>query len=254
MTRDSGILDLDAMFTLSYGMYVVSSHDGSKLNGMLINAITQVTDSPPRIAIAINKQSLTQEYITASGTFAVSVLGESAPRRLITGFGFRSGHNVEKFADVFHKIGETGCPILGEHALAFIEAEVETALDCDTHSLFVGQVVHCEIIGTGRPMTYSYYREVLGGKTPPTAPTYRASRAAHHVAPGPDAGATQTATQSKENVNMGRYTCDLCGYVYDPAVGDPENGVLAGTAFTDLPDDWVCPECGAAKDDFSPEE
>ena len=235
-------LDLDAFFTLNYGLYVVTSHRGESLNGQISNTVMQVTDAPPRLATAVNRKALTHELIADSGTFAVTVLAESAPMRLIGLFGFKSGRDTDKLAQVAHDVGQTGCPIVRDHALAAVEARVESALDCGTHTVFVGEAVGARILGQGRPMTYAYYREVLGGKTPPTAPTYRASAVAR---PRPE---------GQESSTMGKYECDVCGYIYDPAQGDPENDIAPGTAFEDLPDDWVCPDCGAGKDEFSPED
>ncbi|MCD6365079.1 MAG: rubredoxin [Planctomycetes bacterium] len=232
-------MNLDAMFTLNYGLYVVTSQRNGHLNGQISNAIMQVTDTPPRLAAAINKDSLTHEFIYAGGVFGVSVLSESAPKKLISLFGFRSGRDTDKFAQVAYEIGPAGCPVVREHSLACMDVRVETSLDRGTHTVFLGEVTGARIIGRGKPMTYAYYREVLGGKTPPTAPTYRAS------------GTPDPRKQRKETSNMEKYVCDVCGYIYDPAVGDSDNGVEAGTAFNDLPDDWVCPECGAGKEDFS---
>ena len=235
-------LDLHALFTLGYGLYIVTSRKDGRRNGQVSNAVMQVTDTPPRLAAAVNKGSLTHELISESGVFAVSVLAESAPMKLIGLFGFRSGRSTDKLSQVSHEAGSTGCPIVRDHALACTEVRVETAVDCGTHTVFIGEVVAARIIGRGRPMTYAYYREVLGGKTPPTAPTYRASNAA------------RPRKARKELSAMDKYVCDVCGYVYDPAAGDPDNGVEPGTAFEDLPDEWVCPECGVGKDEFSPAE
>ena len=106
-----------------------------------------------------------------------------------------------------------------------------------THTLFIAGIVACETLGNGaEPMTYAYYRDVKHGRTPKSAATY------HEQKPG-----QQTAKGAGQ---MKKYKCLMCGYVYDPAVGDPDNGVEAGTAFEDLPDDWVCPDCGAGKDEF----
>ena len=234
--------DLDALLALGYGLYIVTSHRDGRLSGQISNAVMQVTDDPARLATAVNADSLTHEFIRGSGAFAVTVLAESADMKLIRLFGFRSGRDVDKLSQVPHEIGPTGCPIVRDHTLAWVEAQVERALDCGTHTIFVGRVGSGRIIGRGRPMTYAYYREVLGGKTPPTAPTYRAS------------GTTKPSKQSKETASMDKYVCDVCGYVYDPAVGDPENDIEPDTAFASLPDDWVCPECGAGKDEFSPTE
>ncbi len=235
-------LDLGALFTLGYGLYIVTSHKDGRLSGQISNAVMQVTDTPPRLAAAVNKNSLTHEFVTGSGVFAVTVLAESAPKKLIGLFGFRTGRDTDKFSQVSHEISPTGCPIVRDHAIACMDVRVETAVDCGTHTVFVGEIVGSRIIGRGTPMTYAYYREVLGGKTPPTAPTYTAGMA------------RKPRKQTKESPNMQKYVCDLCGWVYDPAVGDPDGGVEPNTAFEDLPDDWVCPECGAGKKDFSPVE
>ena len=233
-------LNLAAMLTLNYGLYVVSSCSDKRLNGQISNTVMQVTDTPPRLATAINKKSLTHEFLCSSGVFAVTVLAESAPKELIRLFGFRSGRDIEKFSQVSYEIDPTGCPVVREHSLASMDVRVEKTLDCGTHTVFVGEVITARIIGRGKPMIYAYYREVLGGKTPPTAPTYRAS------------GTPNLRKHTKETSNMEKYVCEVCGYVYDPAVGDPDNAVEPGTAFENLPDDWVCPECGAGKDEFSP--
>jgi len=239
-------LDRDVLLTINYGLYIVSSCKTGCLNGQISNAIMQVTDRPPRLAAAINKGSLTHECISDTGTFAITVLSQSAPRKLIGLFGFHSGRDTDKLSQVSWQAGVTGSPIVRDHALAYMEVRVQQSLDCGTHTVFVGEVVAGRIIGRGTPMTYAYYREVLGGKTPPTAPSYRT----------PDTTETESAggKKTKENATMKKYICDVCGYVYDPDVGDPDNGIKAGTAFEDLPDDWLCPECGAGKDEFSPAE
>jgi len=235
-------VDLDALLTLGYGLYVVTSHKDGRVNGQISNAVMQVTDTPPRLAAAVNKGSLTHAFVSASGVFAVTVLSESAPMKLIGLFGFRSGRDTNKLSQVSCEIGPTGCPIVRDHALACAEVRVDATLDCGTHTIFIGEVVGARIIGRGTPMTYAWYREVLGGKTPPTAPTYRAG------------GGATPPKEKKETPNMKKYVCDVCGYVYDPGAGDPDNGIEPGTAFEDLPDDWVCPECGVGKDQFSPSE
>ncbi len=234
---ESGI-DLQALFTLSYGVYVLSSRKGDRVNGQISNTVMQVAGTPPQVAVAVNKAALTHDFMESSGVFAVTVLGESAPMKLIGLFGFKSGRVVDKFADVGYSPGTTGCPIVSDHALAYVEAKVTCTLDCGTHTLFVGEIVGAKRTAAGRPMTYAYYREVLRGKTPPTAPTYGASLSA-----GP-------SDKREGSSRMKRYVCEVCGYVYDPEKGDPESGVEPGIAFEDLPDDWVCPVCGAAKGQF----
>ena len=243
MTDDDAMLDLGALFTLSYGLYIVSSRSGERMNGQISNAVMQVTDTPPKIAAAVNKGSLTHEFIVESGTFGVTVLGEGAPMELIGLFGFKSGRDVEKFARVPHRVGVTGCPVVMEHAVACVEARVTGSADCGTHTIFIGEVADARVTGAGRPMTYAYYREVLRGKTPPTAPTYRAS-----------SGGAGKALPREEESGMKKYVCEVCGWVYDPSEGEPNAGVEPGTAFEDLPEDFVCPVCGAGKDQFAPED
>lgn len=232
-------MDVDALFTLSYGVYVLASRKGDRVNGQISNTVMQVTDTPPQVAVAVNKTSLTHDFIVSSGVFAVTVLAESAPMKLIGLFGFKSGRDVDKFADVGCSPGVTGCPVVSDHALAYIEAKVTRTLDCGTHTVFIGEVVDAKRTAEGRPMTYAYYREVLRGKTPPTAPTYRASASA------------ELTDKGEGSSDVKKYVCEVCGYVYDPEKGDPESGVEPGIPFEKLPDDWVCPVCGAAKSEFS---
>ena len=167
---------VDALLTLSYGLYVVSSRDDGRVNGQLANAVMQVTDTPPRLAAAVNKTALTHEFITESGAFSVVSLAESTPMEFIGTFGFRSGRNTDKFSGLRVETGITGSPIVLDHALACIEARVSGSYDAGTHTVLIGDVVASRILASGVPMTYAYYREVLRGKTPPTAPTYRAHR------------------------------------------------------------------------------
>ncbi|MHC5053701.1 MAG: rubredoxin [Planctomycetota bacterium] len=250
---DDATLDLGALFTLSYGLYIVSSRSGDRLNGQISNAVMQVTDTPPKVAAAVNKESLTHEFIAGSRKFAVTVLGESAPMELIGLFGFRSGRDVDKFAGVAHRIGVTGCPLVLEHAVACVEARVSCAADCGTHTVFIGEVADARVAGEGRPMTYAYYREVLRGKTPPTAPTYRVSAAAADRGSAEAERTPSGAAQREGEAEMKKYVCEVCGWIYNPEDGDTNAGVDPGVAFEDLPDDYVCPVCGAGKDQFSPE-
>ncbi|MEE9455598.1 MAG: flavin reductase, partial [bacterium] len=219
--------------------YVVTSCADGKANGQIANTVIQVTADPARIAVALNKENLTHEYVSRSGVFGVSVLDKETPTPFIGLFGFKSGRDVDKLAEVEHKEGSSGCPVVTENALAVIEAGVVGTLDVGTHTIFVGDVVAGEVLRDGEPLTYAYYRDAKKGKAPKTAPTYRA--------PPP------AAAKARSDVKMQKYVCRVCGYVYDPAAGDPDNGVAPGTAFEDLPDDWVCPVCGAAKDQFEPE-
>ena len=235
------MLDLESLFNLSYGMCIVSSKKDGEFNACIVNTVFQVTPEPPTVAVSINKENLTHEYIAESKVFAISILAEGAPLEFIGRFGFRTGRDIDKFEEVNCKIGQAGVPIVTENTVAFLEAEVTESIDVETHTLFIGKITACETIDQSKiPMTYNYYRDVKGGRTPRTAATY--------IKQKPRAKSEQGATEMK------KYKCLICGYIYDPTVGDPDNGIVAGTAFEDLPDDWVCPECGAGKGEFEPIE
>lgn len=236
----NGEIDLQALCSLTYGLYIVTSHNEEKLNGQIANTVVQVAMEPPRIAVSISPKNLTHEYIAKSGVFAVSVLEEATPMKLIGLFGFRSGREIDKLSQVAFKKSDSGCPIVTENALSVIEAKVIGQVDVSSHTIFIADVTAAEALRQGRPLTYAYYQECKMGKTPESAPTFR-----------PHAQTWETAGGEKQ---MQKYVCDVCGYVYDPAVGDPENDVAPGTSFEDLPDDWTCPVCGVGKDQFSPEE
>jgi ferric-chelate reductase [NAD(P)H] len=164
--------DRRAFRDLSYGLYIVTSRDGNRLNGQIVNTVIQVTSEPARVAVIVNKQNLTHEFISRSGLFGVSVLDESAPMTFLGLFGFRSGRDVDKLSQVQFKIGVAGCPLVVEHALSVLEARVIDQIDLGTHTIFIGDTVNAEVLKEGRPLTYRYYQEFLKGKAPATAPTY----------------------------------------------------------------------------------
>jgi ferric-chelate reductase [NAD(P)H] len=164
--------DRRAFRDLSYGLYIVTSVDGDRLNGQIVNTVIQVTSDPARVAVIVNKQNLTHEFIVKSRLFGVSVLDESAPMTFLGVFGFRSGREVDKLSQVQFKIGVTGCPLVLEHALSVLEAKVIDQIDLGTHTIFIGDTVNAEVLQEGRPLTYRYYQEFLKGKAPATAPTY----------------------------------------------------------------------------------
>jgi flavin reductase (DIM6/NTAB) family NADH-FMN oxidoreductase RutF/rubredoxin len=234
-------MDVKALGLCSYGLYVVTSRRGDKLNGQIANTVFQVTPNPPTIAVSINRSNLTHEFISASKVLSASIISTEAPMTFIGKWGFKSGRDIDKFADGSFRIGKTGAPIVLDYALAFIEAEIIDSLDVGTHTIFVGKVVDCDVLKEGEPMTYAYYHQVKGGKTPPKAATYM----------GPDKAAQTPETETKRMI---KYRCTVCGYIYDPKAGDPDSGVKPGTSFDDVPADWVCPVCGVGKDQFEPAE
>ncbi len=228
-------MDLRALYPITYGLYVVGSRKGDKINAQIANTVIQVCSEPPTISVCINKGNLTHECIKASKVFTVSVLAQDTPLNFIGNFGFKSGRDVNKFENVKYKLGQTKAPIVTEHALSVMEAKVVNEADAGTHTIFVGELVAAEVLKEGEPMTYAYYRQVKRGTTPKTAPSY----------------VEQKKEKEKEvDTKLAKYKCSVCGYIYDPSKGDPDNGIKPGTPFEKLPDDWTCPVCGASKSEF----
>ena len=225
-----------AFFKLSYGLCIITAGRGDgKHNGQIANTVFQVTSEPATIAVSINKLNYTHECIAESKCFAVSILEEAAPMTLIGQFGFKCGRDFNKFNGIAVRTGQTGVPIVTDHACAFIEAKVINAFDCGTHTIFLGKVLECDLLAGGEPMTYAYYHQIKGGTAPKTAPTYQAET------PKPGAPAAAKAV---------RYRCLLCAYLYDPEGPDSKH---PHTPFEDLPETWNCPVCGAPKKQFEKE-
>ena len=231
-------MDLKALFKLSYGVYVVTSKKDNRINGQIANTVFQVTSEPPTVAVSINKNNLTHNFIKESRVFAASVLCEETSLTFIGRFGFKSGRDTDKFEGIHYKIGETGAPIVLDNAVSYLEARVTKQMDVGTHTIFVGEVANADVVAEHKVcMTYDYYHQIKGGKTPKAAATYLDEN--------------KTEEKPKEAVGkMAKYRCTVCGYIYEPEMGDPDGGIKPGTAFEDIPDDWVCPICGAAKDQF----
>jgi flavin reductase (DIM6/NTAB) family NADH-FMN oxidoreductase RutF/rubredoxin len=227
-------MNLRTLWKISYGLYIVSSKRGAAYNGQIANTVFQLTADPPLIGACINKHNLTHEFVDESKVFAVSILSQNAPMQFIGLFGFKGGRDVDKFRDVKFKIAKTGAPIVQDNTIGYLECEVINKIDTGTHTLFIGKLVDAEIISEEKPMTYDYYHRVLKGEVPKTATTY----------------IEQKQDILKKEGKMTKYRCTVCGYIYDPAQGDPESDIQPGTPFEELPSDWVCPTCGATKDQF----
>ena len=151
----------------SYGLYIVTSADGEKRNGLVINTAFQVSAAPAKIAVCVCKNSYTHDVILKSNVFAVMPLEQETPMVFIGNFGFRTGRNFDKFANVPCTPGKTGAPVVKEHVLSCTEARVEQTVDVGTHTLFIGNVVDGQIFKPqGTPLTYEYYHTVIKGKTP----------------------------------------------------------------------------------------
>ena len=150
-------LDPTALFTLSYGLYVLTAREGGRDLGCIVNTVTQLTENPTRIAVSVNKQNFTNEVIQRTGLFNVSVLTEAAPMDLFRHFGFQSGRDVDKFAGRTDPVSENGLRYIGGPANALISGKVEQAIDCGTHMLYIALVTEARKLSDAPSMTYAYY-------------------------------------------------------------------------------------------------
>lgn len=149
-----------AMYKIPYGLYVLTSREGDKDNGCIINTVGQVTTSPNRITFAVNKQNLTHDMVLKTGVFNVSTLSEAAPFSVFQNFGFQSGRTADKFAefgDVYRS--ENGIYYLTNYVNSFISGKIVTATDLGTHTLFLADVTDAEVLGSEESMTYAFYQK-----------------------------------------------------------------------------------------------
>ena len=176
--------DLSALFKIGYGLYVVTSHDGKKDNGLIVNTVTQLTSSPNRVAVAINKQNYSHHVIRQTGKMNVNCLSVEAPFSVFEHFGFQTGRTVDKFASYDDlKRSDNGLIILPSYINAVMSLEVENYLDLGTHGLFICLVTEARVMSDKDTMTYTYYQK--------------------NVKPKPD-------TEGKKG-----FVCTVCGYVYE---------------------------------------
>jgi flavin reductase (DIM6/NTAB) family NADH-FMN oxidoreductase RutF len=175
--------DLSALFNIGYGLYVVTSNDGNKDNGLIVNTVTQVTSSPNRVAVAISKDNYSHHVIKQTGKMNINCLTTDAPFKVFESFGFRSGRNVNKFEGCEPLRADNGLVFLPRYINSFMSLKVEDYVDLDTHGLFICSVTEARVLSDKETMTYSYYLE--------------------NVKPKPE-------TEGKKG-----YVCKICGYVYE---------------------------------------
>ena len=247
-------MDNKAMNFISYGLYVLTSSDGKKAGGCIINTLSQVTSTPVRVSVTVNKSNLTCEMIRESGIFNVSMLDQTADFAVFKHFGFQSGRTADKFADYDYKLAENGIPYIIQNTCAFISCKVAETVDLGTHLMFIADVTAAETLSGNAPMTYAYYHA--------------------YVKPKPEASASEAAGE--------RWICNICGYIYeghlpddficplckhgaadfsridDPAASSEKQSdkwicTVCGYVYEgEIPDDYTCPVCGVGKDQFKP--
>ena len=175
--------DFSALFKIGYGLYVVTSHDGKRDNGLIVNTVSQVTSSPKRIAVCINKENYSHHIIKQTGMMNVNCLSVDAPFSVFESFGFRSGRTADKFAGLEPLRSDNGLAFLPQYINSFMSLKVEQIVDLDTHSMFICSVTEARVMSDKDTMTYTYYQE--------------------HVKPKPN-------TEGKKG-----WVCKVCGYVYE---------------------------------------
>ena len=182
-SEDANKNDPTALFNIGYGLYVVTSNDGKKDNGLIVNTVTQVTNMPNRIAVTINKENYSHHVIKMSGKMNVNCLTVEAPFSVFETFGFVSGRNVDKFADCTPLRSDNGLVVLPRYIKSFMSLKVEQYIDLDTHGMFICSVSEARVLSDKETMTYTYYHA--------------------NVKPKPE-------TDGKKG-----YVCKICGYVYE---------------------------------------
>ncbi|MBQ5398956.1 MAG: flavin reductase [Ruminococcus sp.] len=175
--------DLKALFNIGYGLYVVTSNDGKKDNGLIVNTVTQVTNTPNRVAVTINKQNYSHDVIKRTGKMNVNCLSVEAPFKVFEHFGFQSGRDVNKFAEGNPLYSDNGLVFLPKYINAFMSLKVEQYIDLDTHGMFICAVTESRVLSDKETMTYTYYQ--------------------NNVKPKPEA-------EGKKG-----FVCKVCGYIYE---------------------------------------
>ena len=175
--------DLTALFNIGYGLYVVTARDGDKDNGCIVNTVSQVTNTPNRIAVCINKKNLTHDMVAKTGMMNVNCLSTDAPFSVFEHFGFQSGREVDKIIGEGILRSDNGVAFLGHYINSFMSLKVEQTVDLDTHSMFICSVTEARVITDVETMTYTYYQ--------------------NNVKPKPE-------TDGKKG-----WVCKVCGYVYE---------------------------------------
>lgn len=185
-------VDNTALFKIGYGLYVVTSKYEGRHNGLIVNTVTQVTNTPNRVSVAIDKSNFSHDIIKSEGKMNVNCLSVEAPFSVFKNFGFQSGRDVDKFAESTPELSENGLAILRECSNAFISLEVENYIDLETHGLFICKVTEAKNLSDKETMTYTFYQKNVKPKPEPKKKT--------------------------------GYVCKVCGYVYEEE-SLPENFV-----------------------------
>ncbi len=222
------MINIEALFSISYGLYIVCSGDKKKGNGYISNTVFQVSSKPAKFAACCNKENYTCNFIEKHQAFSVSVIDQETSSDIIGIFGFKSGKEFNKLDGFKVKYGTTGVPIVLDSTIATLEFKVTETIDVGTHLMFIAELIETEVIDNSKePLTYAFYRQVKKGLSPKNAPTYVDK---------------SEKEKTEKNSTDNKHECLACGFIYDDEI--------EGTHFDALADDWKCPVCGADKSDF----
>lgn len=177
------MIEKTAAFKLSYGLFVLTARDGEKDNGCIINTVQQVTDTPFKISVTVNKNNYTHDMIKKTGVFNVSVLTQSVPFSVFQHYGFKSGRDTDKIVGDSMPRSENGVVYLSSFSNALISGRIVDEVDCGTHTLFIAEVTEAQTLSDEKSVTYQYYFD--------------------HIKPKPQ-------PEKKKG-----YVCQVCGYVYE---------------------------------------
>lgn len=215
-------MDSKALYSLSYGVFILGSHDDKKINACVTNTCMQVAANPARLAISVINQNYTCEQIKKCGTFALSVLDKSVTFDTISRFGFQTGREFDKFSDFSHSLDANGNPYLKDQICAVFSCRVISSQDLGTHTLFVAEIEDSKVTGDKAPLTYADYHKDVKSNNKAGAGT---------------ANGDAAATNENAGKKIKGWRCKICGYEYT----GPE-----------LPSDFECPICGHPAEDFEP--
>ena len=224
------MMDITALFKISYGLYIIGAKDGAKNAGCVVNTVAQSTANPVTLTVCINKDNHTNAVIKATKSFSVSILSEHVNAEIIRLFGFTSSKDTDKFAQAPYSLTPSGLPYINNGVTGYLQCKVIDFIDNYTHTIFIAEVEEAENLTKEPPMTYAYYHSVVKGKTAKNAPTYVA-----------DEVASANADEAEPSPGAKVYKCAICGFEYSG--GD--------VGFEQLPDDYLCPICRAAKEKFT---
>lgn len=183
------MIEKEAMYKLTYGLFMLTTTDGQKQNGCIVNTVMMMTDNPKRIVVFVNKSNYSEELLRKTKICNVSILTEKTPFDVFKQFGFQSGRDVDKFEGGMYATSENGLYYLPDYANAVLSAKVVDCYDYDTHTLFVAEVTEAKTLNSDKSVTYEYYQ--------------------NNIKPKPQAPKTE------EPSAKGKWVCKVCGYVHE---------------------------------------